>query len=599
MTWLTKTYNISPLVRHAVAGNVLAYHTTIAGPKILEEGFKTRSQLGTAALGGGADDAVSFTTEYSTAKGIFDAFILIWELANSSDPLSSISNHSASLDPVVYQQINQHVQSSIGSSLVDLVSGWKKTHWNMSQGPLTTEELNQNGFKPVEDHEDGDERHFVWQEPISSKDIDDLIYSYVTSYLTFAPVYNPLFFGSSTDYFRNISRENIGIITVELYLDPKTKGKRNDYENSDYYVLPSMSEIRVRNLANIDIVSFDANPTDNASMSSTNLTYNQDENLHNDLNKILKTIYKHRDIFDTDKFEFDHLVGIFQDIDDYNSLAIIQKQIYALIGIDYSQYDLDEYVKIKKRMEPDPEISNAIKSLPSEVLAIMTNGEASWEDILDNWYESYPKSVDIWYGKINHTVDREIEWWLSDYRWNKPKLDKIIERLSPYHPVDKIDDFAEIHQVFQGINNKNARNNVAVKISQAIEDNIDWHNIDYDTKYPIASASVDGLIVRDEIPNTESISASLYHYDQLPGIRQFPMSDLGSGNPYDVFYAKDDIDKSFQLAEAIKRSQEISPLIIVIDDNGPYILEGAHRFAALYLLGVMHFPALIIIDQAD
>lgn len=595
MTWLTKTYK-STTIKTAVSGNMVAYHTTIAGSQILQEGFKTRAQIDSAALGGGADDAVSFTTEYSTAKGIFDAFILMWELANSSNPLEYIAQHSSSLDSGVYQQINNYMNTSFGLSIDDLISGWKKTKWNMSKGPLTSEELEQSGFQAINENDD---RHFYWKEPINNTDIDNAIYSYVGAYLAFAPVYNPMFFGSSVSYFRNIPRDNIGIFTVELYLDPEKKGNQNK-ENAEYYVLPSMAEIRMRNLDNINIISFDSNPGETAPMSSVNLTYHKDEELHNDLNKIIKTIYKHRDIFSKGDFEFDNLVGIFQDIDNHYSLNAIIKQIYALIGIDYSRYDLEEYYKIKKRMEPDEELSPVINSLPYHILYEITNGEDSWENIQDRWYDFNENEFDLWYSKLNYSMDREIEYWLSDYRWNKSNLDKIVDRISKYHPIEKIDDFAEINEVFESVLNKTANcNYLRTKTAQSEEENVDWHSIDYDAKYPKSGAAVDGLIVREEVPNTESIGSGLYHYDILPGIRTFPMSDLGSGDPHSVFYAKDDIDRSYKLAEVIKQSKEINPLIVVIDDEGPYILEGGHRFAALYILGIMHFPALVVIDQTD
>jgi len=42
-----------------------------------------------------------------------------------------------------------------------------------------------------------------------------------------------------------------------------------------------------------------------------------------------------------------------------------------------------------------------------------------------------------------------------------------------------------------------------------------------------------------------------------------------------------------------------SPLIVVIDSDGPYILEGATRIDAIYNLGIKTFPALVVIDKED
>ena len=116
-------------------------------------------------------------------------------------------------------------------------------------------------------------------------------------------------------------------------------------------------------------------------------------------------------------------------------------------------------------------------------------------------------------------------------------------------------------------------------------------------KYPKAGSTVDGLKVRSEIPNTESISATFTDYSELPGIREISMSKFGG--PKSVFYATNDFEKSRNLAEKIKESGEINPLIIAVDKDGSYILEGAHRFVALHYLDKKSFPALVVIDEDE
>jgi hypothetical protein len=111
--------------------------------------------------------------------------------------------------------------------------------------------------------------------------------------------------------------------------------------------------------------------------------------------------------------------------------------------------------------------------------------------------------------------------------------------------------------------------------------------------YPIAGAVVDGRTVLDNIDNTSSIGASLYHYKVLDGIREVPMSDFEvSGKHYSV----EGTNRIQQLAIEIQQSQEISPLIVVVDKEGPYVLEGSHRISALKLLNAKSFPALVVID---
>jgi hypothetical protein len=112
-------------------------------------------------------------------------------------------------------------------------------------------------------------------------------------------------------------------------------------------------------------------------------------------------------------------------------------------------------------------------------------------------------------------------------------------------------------------------------------------------EYPIAGEVVDGRTVLDNIDNTSSIGASLYHYRVLNGIREVPMSDFEvSGKHYSV----EGTQHIQQLANEIQQSQEISPLIVVVDKEGPYVLEGSHRLSALKLLNAKSFPALVVID---
>jgi len=113
--------------------------------------------------------------------------------------------------------------------------------------------------------------------------------------------------------------------------------------------------------------------------------------------------------------------------------------------------------------------------------------------------------------------------------------------------------------------------------------------------YPKAGPVVSGLEVREDIPNMESISATLSDYKVLPGVREVPMAGFNAA-PKDMFYAANDVKWTKELAEKIKESREINPLIIVVDKEGPYVLEGAHRISALYLLGIKSFPAIVVLD---
>lgn len=115
--------------------------------------------------------------------------------------------------------------------------------------------------------------------------------------------------------------------------------------------------------------------------------------------------------------------------------------------------------------------------------------------------------------------------------------------------------------------------------------------------FPRAGSEVDGLRVDSNVPNTSSIQASLTDYTVLPGIRKVPIKAFGG--PKTFFYAKNDFDRAQALADQIAEGGWISPLIVVVDSEGPYILEGAHRFVALFYLKKKHFPAMVVLDNED
>lgn len=114
-------------------------------------------------------------------------------------------------------------------------------------------------------------------------------------------------------------------------------------------------------------------------------------------------------------------------------------------------------------------------------------------------------------------------------------------------------------------------------------------------KYKLAGDVVDGRYVRDEIPNTSSIGSSLGNYRTLDGIRVVPFSAFKRMGPI-KFHSVSEERKTVRLAKQIAASREINPLIVVEDSEGPYILEGGHRFDALRMLKARAFPALVVVD---
>ena len=473
MNWLQKI---------AVSGPLIAYHATIAGSQIQQQGFKTREQLGGSALGGGTSQAVSFTTDWSVAKGIFDAFITMWEFANASDPLGMMQQHFQSIDAGVGAEIKQHIDGSQGN-FDSALQGWKGSGWSSGQSrSMTNEELQQSGFRPrsengVEQPPMDSERHLYWEEPMDQQEIDRLIYSYVNAYYTFAPVYNPLFFGTEVGNFRGIPRDSIGIVTAELFIDPERRGKDDVNSQGDYSVLPSMSEIRMYNLENIrQVIDFDSNPGDSPKMSSMTPTYQPDEKDHNDLNTIIKLLYKHQDIIRKGKVDFDYIVGILQgyttnsdlrSFDDNPSLGQMRKYLFASLGIEYNDYDLLNYAKAKRKLEPPEEIRQAIETLPPDIRVQVDQGEIPFEDITDAWYGRNEVSFNQWTdGLQGRYIDQEIQWWMQDLkRYQEPygealvRLQKILGE--QYSDVE-FDGLAEIVKVFNDVVDSNRIANMDV-----------------------------------------------------------------------------------------------------------------------------------------
>jgi len=113
----------------------------------------------------------------------------------------------------------------------------------------------------------------------------------------------------------------------------------------------------------------------------------------------------------------------------------------------------------------------------------------------------------------------------------------------------------------------------------------------FESRYPVAKGTVDGRAVRENVPNLSSIGASLNKYKVLGGVREVPISEFPAAPEINA--------RTKQLAEDIKNSGEINPLIVAVDHEGPYILEGGHRYDALKINGAKSFPAVVVTDLEE
>jgi GNAT superfamily N-acetyltransferase len=105
-----------------------------------------------------------------------------------------------------------------------------------------------------------------------------------------------------------------------------------------------------------------------------------------------------------------------------------------------------------------------------------------------------------------------------------------------------------------------------------------------------------GLTLRPIGRSKDSLPASLDDWEEL-GVRELPYADFSSPDKH--FYDPKDFKRAEQLAAEIKENGEIEPLLVVVDEEGPYILEGQHRFVALHKLGYTTFPALVVLDLTE
>lgn len=100
--------------------------------------------------------------------------------------------------------------------------------------------------------------------------------------------------------------------------------------------------------------------------------------------------------------------------------------------------------------------------------------------------------------------------------------------------------------------------------------------------------------VRGKADNFDSIGASLDEYEIL-GYSKVPMSAF-DGRFETNFYSVSDRNRIQALKAKIQASGWVSPLIVVEDAEGLYVLEGGHRLVALYELGAADLPALVVRD---
>lgn len=414
------------LIKISGSGLLVVYHATIAGRSIVNNGFKTRDQLsGRSALGGGISDGISFTTDWNVAKGIFDGFILAWEIANAPNQFEFIRNHFYSLKPDIQKKVLSMLVAIQGGS-VDKYFDYFMNGWipdgvfsfrNKYSKGMNKDEIHQRGFKVIPDESPNENGiYYSWLEPMDDKQKMDFLYSYLKAYHSGGGVYDPVFFGSSIKNFQNVDREDIGIITAQIEIDPNFQGQDDFHQNQyTYRYVSSMAEIRVFNTSIIkSILDFDPDPKSYKTQTNQ-FFYSSKENIETGINILLRYIYEHYN--DLDKLFKSKNIAIDQVISLIQFYGHDQRNFWSLINtigknLDFNKYVLFEYIKYYNKIKIDNKIKILLEKLPNLYRQKVMNGERFY-DVASDMYDNNKEEYDKWWSANEDPYEAEqiLEDW--------------------------------------------------------------------------------------------------------------------------------------------------------------------------------------------
>ncbi len=157
---------------------------------------------------------------------------------------------------------------------------------------------------------------------------------------------------------------------------------------------------------------------------------------------------------------------------------------------------------------------------------------------------------------VNDGVEEALQEKFGGKKTAEPQATVAEQPAAPETPADHIAKFAAAQlKAAQELNDAVAKPAATAK---------------YDAMFPrIERNHSDGRYVRDRIPNTTSIVSSFSKYEMLPGIRDVPMSAMDQ--EYISGVANRSLDeRAAKLQSDIAESGEINPLIVAVDDTGPF-----------------------------
>lgn len=419
------------------SGLMVAYHATIAGSQIVQQGFKTRDEMsGRAALGGGVSNALSFTTDWAVAKGVHDGFILAWQIANAPNGFEFIRNHFYGLAPEYQASVKRMLGAvqggAVESNLEKFLNGFTiESIFGFGSGlkkPLTTEQLESMGYQAIDAPDNN--IHYSWFRPMTDKERNDFLYGYLKAFHAGGGVYDPVFFGSDISNFRGINKADIGIISAEIEIDPEKRGIDDfprDSQDITHRYVSSMAEIRVYPKAIKRILDFDNNPGQRPKFTGQQHYYSDIPKSEESINGLLSFIYKNYRQLSAFLLErdiaIDQFISLLQINDDKYKLAQLLATVKERIAgssrnFKYFNNVISDFITSKKKIDIPANIQNYLSRLPQDEAQQILSGEKSSE-VLYQLYENNKVAYNAWYDSFDdpdfcYKAESELEDWTYD-----------------------------------------------------------------------------------------------------------------------------------------------------------------------------------------
>lgn len=425
----------------ASSGTITAYHATLSGSAILEGGFRKSEDVGRVGLGGSsAGGSVSFTTDWGVAKGIHRAFAMMHSLVNAADPLAAMREHLGSLDPGVAKAVLEYWKSADGGDLRELLGGWKpKPYGSRMQ---TYDQLVRQGFKPV--HAAGDEGgeggtlYYQWLEPVTGEDAERMVYTYVKVYFyANTDEYNPVFMGGDSSHFKGIPRDDIGIFTVELSIDPSKKRKSHGDLHSEpgYAILPAESEYRISDLSMISaVLDYDPRPGDAPPVRSEERSYHEEPEVEAAVNALLGLLSRHRALLERAGIDVRQAAAELRNADDMDAVARVAAALRTS-GLRGAAGTLRNIARLRSQIEPSGTAKAALDALPEPVReeAAAAPPTARFSDISERWYGRDEAAYTAWATALGGmgVSESEAERAIDDWIWGRQhgRAERLAEEL--------------------------------------------------------------------------------------------------------------------------------------------------------------------------